>query len=102
MSEAAAPREARRSALFINGSPLSSDARLLRRASAGDERAFASIFRRYHKSLYRFCVAIIGDPIEAQDALQNTMVKVLSALPGETRQIDLKPWLYRIAHNEAI
>jgi RNA polymerase sigma factor (sigma-70 family) len=30
------------------------------------------------------------------------MVKVLGALPGEERRIQLKPWLYRIAHNEAI
>jgi RNA polymerase sigma factor (sigma-70 family) len=79
-----------------------SDERLTRRACGGDERAFAAIFRRYHQPLYRFCLAIVGDPEDAQDALQNTMVKVMRALPGEERTIDLKPWLYRIAHNEAI
>ncbi|HYJ20993.1 MAG TPA: RNA polymerase sigma factor, partial [Solirubrobacterales bacterium] len=81
---------------------LLSDERLSRRAAAGDERAFAAIFDRYHQRLYRYCVAIVGDPQDAQDALQNTMVKVLRALPGEERRIDLKPWLYRIAHNESI
>ncbi len=81
---------------------LLSDERLTRRAVGGDERAFATIFRRYHQSLYRFCLAILGNPEDAQDALQNTMIKVLRALPGEEREIDLKPWLYRIAHNEAI
>jgi RNA polymerase sigma factor (sigma-70 family) len=30
------------------------------------------------------------------------MLKALRALPGEQRRIDLKPWLYRVAHNEAI
>ncbi|HEU4462882.1 MAG TPA: sigma-70 family RNA polymerase sigma factor [Solirubrobacterales bacterium] len=79
-----------------------SDERLTRRACGGDERAFAAIFRRYHQPLYRFCLAIVGNPEDAQDALQNTMVKVMRALPGEERQIELKPWLYRIAHNEAI
>src|SRR5262249_20367967 len=39
---------------------------------------------------------------DAQDALQNTMVKVLRSLPGERRRIELKPWLYRIAHNESV
>ncbi|MBW3607384.1 MAG: sigma-70 family RNA polymerase sigma factor, partial [Actinobacteria bacterium] len=39
---------------------------------------------------------------DAADALQNTMLKALRALPGETRQIALKAWLYRIAHNESI
>jgi RNA polymerase sigma factor (sigma-70 family) len=79
-----------------------SDHRLAQRAVGGDERAFAAIFDRYHQGLYRFCLAITGDPQDAQDALQNTMVKVLRALPGEERRIELKPWLYRIAHNESI
>ena len=83
-------------------SRLFSDDRLTRRAVGGDERAFAAIFRRYHQSLYRFCLAIVGNPEDAQDALQNTMMKVLRALPGEERKIELKPWLYRIAHNESI
>jgi RNA polymerase sigma factor (sigma-70 family) len=79
-----------------------SDDRLTRRAAKGDERAFAAIFDRYHQGLYRYCMAIVGDPQDAQDALQNTMVKVLRALPGEERKVDLRPWLYRIAHNESI
>jgi RNA polymerase sigma factor (sigma-70 family) len=83
-------------------SRLLSDERLTRRAVGGDERAFAAIFSRYHQSLYRFCLAIVGSPEDAQDALQNTMIKVLRALPGEERRIELKPWLYRIAHNESI
>jgi len=93
MSEAAAPAGFTR---------LLSDEHLTRRAVGGDERAFAAIFRRYHQPLYRFCMAIVGNPEDAQDALQNAMMKVLRALPGEERKIELKPWLYRIAHNESI
>lgn len=79
-----------------------SDDRLARRAAAGDERAFAAIFDRYHQRLYRYCLGIVGNSQDAQDVLQNAMVKVLRALPGEQRRIELKPWLYRIAHNESI
>jgi RNA polymerase sigma factor (sigma-70 family) len=81
---------------------LLSDGRLARRGAAGDRRALTAIFDRYHQRLYRYCLAIVGDSQDAQDALQNTMVKVLRALPGEERRIELKPWLYRIAHNESI
>lgn len=81
---------------------LLSDDRLALRATRGDRRAFAAIYRRYHQDLYRFCLAVVGNSQDAQDALQNTMVKVLQALPGEERKIKLKPWLYRIAHNESI
>src|SRR5256714_9217101 len=81
---------------------LASDARLVRIAMRGEQRAFAAIFQRYHQELYRYCRAILGDSEEANDALQNTMVKVMGALPGEIREIALRPWLYRIAHNEVV
>jgi RNA polymerase sigma factor (sigma-70 family) len=82
--------------------PLLSDARLADQATAGNRRAFAAIYRRYHQGLYRFCLSILSHPEDAQEALQNTMVKALRSLPGETREIKLKPWLYRVAHNESI
>ncbi len=81
---------------------MSSDERLAQRAAAGDSRAFAEIYGRYHQDLYRFCLTMVGNPHDAHDTLQNTMVKVLRSLPGEEREIHLKPWLYRIARNESI
>ena len=81
---------------------MSSDERVALRAAAGDQSAFEDIYRRYHQDLYRFCLAMVGNPQDAQDTLQNTMVKVLRGLPGEKRTIRLKPWLFRIARNESI
>ena len=78
------------------------DDRLARLAAEGNERAFARIYERHHQGLYRYCRSILRNDEDAADALQNTMVKALRALPGESRTIALKPWLYRIAHNEAI
>jgi RNA polymerase sigma factor (sigma-70 family) len=66
------------------------------------ELDFEEIFERYHQALYRFCLSILGNPEDAREALQNTMVKALRALPAEEREIQLKPWLYRVAHNESI
>jgi RNA polymerase sigma factor (sigma-70 family) len=85
----------------INSGAATNDALALE-ASRGDGRAMAAIFRGHHQPLYRFCLAIVGNQQDAEDALQETMVKVLRALPGEKRTIVLKPWLYRIAHNESI
>jgi RNA polymerase sigma factor (sigma-70 family) len=67
-----------------------------------DENALVAVYERYQQQLYRFCFSIVGSAEDAQDALQNTMVKALRALAGEQRKIELKPWLYRIAHNESI
>ncbi len=100
MTEAALPTSAPQSTSIARR--LLSDERLARRAAQGDSQAFETIYLRYHQTLYRFCLAMTGNPQDAQDALQNTMLKVLRALPGEKRRIKLKPWLFRIARNEAI
>lgn len=69
---------------------------------AGDPEAFAAAYERHHQELSRYCRSILRNEEDAQDALQNTMVKAFAALQTETREIALRPWLFRIAHNESI
>ncbi len=99
MNEAtwAAPRRGRTAGLRFVGND-----GLARRATAGDSAAFAEIYRRYNRELGRYCQAIVGSRELAEDALQNTIVSAIKSLPGETREIALKPWLYRVAYNESI
>src|SRR5436190_4217624 len=84
------------------GLRLLSDDRLAARAAEGDRAAFAVIFERHHQALYRYCRAILRHDEDARDALQTTFARAIAALDGETREIAIRPWLYRIAHNEAI
>jgi RNA polymerase sigma factor (sigma-70 family) len=80
-----------------------SDRRLAELASDGDgEQSFAAIYARYHQPLYRYCHSIVRDPDDAADALQSAMLKAYLALPVKKAEVALKPWLYRIVHNEAI
>src|SRR5437763_11460276 len=81
---------------------LARDDRLARLAASGDSRAFAVIYERYHQPIYRYCHSILQDPDDAADALQNAMLKAMRSLERTERDIALKPWLFRIAHNEAI
>ena len=82
---------------------LLSDDRLLRLVATGNPQAFGAVYARYHAPLYAYCRSIVRDPDDAKDALQNTMVKALAALGrGEDRDLPLKPWLFRIAHNESV
>src|SRR3712207_2419202 len=78
------------------------DSRLTRLAAQGSTAAFTVIYERHHQEIYRYCRSILRDEHEARDALQNTMIKALRGLEGETREIALRPWLFRIAHNESI
>jgi RNA polymerase sigma factor (sigma-70 family) len=99
LSSAAAP--ARTAGPHLRLSNLG-DELLARYAARGSERAFAAIYERYHQPLYRYCRSILRNETDAQDALQSTFVGALQALRREQRSAPLRPWLYRIAHNEAI
>jgi RNA polymerase sigma factor (sigma-70 family) len=82
--------------------PPFSERGLMRAAARGERRAFEQIYRRYHQQLYRYCYAILRRESDAEDALQATMAAALRSLPGEKREVSLRSWLYRVAHNEAI
>src|ERR1044071_4895941 len=72
------------------------------RAMHGDATAFAAVYERHHQALYRYCRSILRHEEDAQDALQSTMTRAFAALQDEQRDFEIKPWLFRIAHNEAI
>jgi RNA polymerase sigma factor (sigma-70 family) len=72
------------------------------RALRGDAAAFAALYERHHQALYRYCRSILHHDEDALDALQSTMAKAFAALQHEERDFDLRPWLFRIAHNESI
>ena len=78
------------------------DPALRSQAARADSAALAAMYERHHQALYRYCRSILRDDEEARDALQSTMAKALAALRDEERDFELRPWLFRIAHNEAI
>jgi RNA polymerase sigma factor (sigma-70 family) len=78
------------------------DERLARLVGSGSERAFAAIYDRYHQRLYRYCRSIVREDADAQDALQSVLTSAFVALQRGQRDAPLRPWLFRIAHNEAI
>ncbi|MGK2937498.1 MAG: sigma-70 family RNA polymerase sigma factor [Solirubrobacteraceae bacterium] len=60
----------------------------------------AQLFARHQPELFRYCRSILRDPHDAEDAVQVTMLKAM--LHGPQAEGELRPWLYRVAHNEAI
>lgn len=90
---------------WINASPRTlvlSDERLARLAARGDERAFGAIVERHQGALTRYCRTVLRHGADAEDAVQNALVAAHRALAAGTIPMRVKPWLYRIAHNEAI
>src|SRR5438132_568850 len=80
-----------------------SDQALARRVGAGDQRAFEALYRRFKDPLYRYCMALVRQPQDAEEALQAAMVNAYRALATQgERELAVKPWLYRITHNECV
>lgn len=79
-----------------------SDERLARMVARGSERAFVALYQRYSQPLFRYCRSIVGNDADAQDVLQSSLASALVALRNGTRDAPLRPWLFRISHNEAV
>src|SRR5438876_8432734 len=77
------------------------DERLARLVSRGSERAFATLYERYHRQLYAYCYLLLHDDEDAYDALQAAVTRALAALREGQREGFLRPWLFRLAREEA-
>jgi RNA polymerase sigma factor (sigma-70 family) len=78
-----------------------SDERLVALARDGSERAFEAIVERYRRALHRYLRRMLpGGRVE--DVLQQTFLGAWSGLRDGARVRELRPWLYRIAHNAAV
>ena len=77
------------------------DERLAALAAAGNDRAFEAIVDRYRRPLLRYLRRMLSDTL-AEDVVQATFLNAWSSLRRGSDIRDLRPWLYRIAHNAAI
>ena len=68
----------------------------------GDREAFARLVDETSGHIYNLALRILGNPQDAEDALQETYIKAFRALPDFEGRSSLKTWLYRIAVNEAL
>jgi RNA polymerase sigma factor (sigma-70 family) len=78
-----------------------SDARLVTLARDGSEAAFEAIVDRYRKPLLRACRRVLSEA-RAEDALQQALLAAWKGLQRGDEVRELRPWLYRIAHNTSL
>src|SRR3954469_25446268 len=78
-----------------------SDRRLVALAADGHDRAFEAIVERYRRPLERYLRRLLSEAL-AEDVLQATFVRAGQARGAGTDVRELRPWLYRIAHNQAL
>lgn len=103
--EASALSHASRRGLLARRSPLlklQGDAKLVAMVRSGNPGAFETIVDRYQGRLLGFCRQMLGSTEDAEDVLQEVFVNAYKAMLRDEREINLRPWLYRIARNRSL
>ena len=78
------------------------DKELIREYVSGNEDAFYALANRHLKPVYNFVYRIVLDRSEADDAVQETFLKLWRNIGKYKEDENFKSWLYRIARNTAI
>jgi RNA polymerase sigma factor (sigma-70 family) len=60
----------------------------------------APVYDRYAPALHAYCRSLLGEPADADDAVQDTFIIAAAELDGLPDPGRLRPWLYAVARNE--
>jgi RNA polymerase sigma-70 factor (ECF subfamily) len=74
---------------------------LILRARGGEAEAREELAARCRRSAYLFALQLVGDRDEALDLAQETVIRLLGALPRFRPERPLRPWLLTIVRNLA-
>ena len=81
---------------------LQSDERLIALVRRGNHAAFEALVARYQSRLLAFCRHMLSSKEDAEDVLQEVFAASFNAILADEREINVRPWLYRIARNRSL
>jgi RNA polymerase sigma-70 factor (ECF subfamily) len=77
------------------------ETQLVDRFLAGDKDAFAELIRPHVGALYGVALAILKDEHDAEEAVQDAVLKAMTHLAGFRRESKFSTWITQITINEA-
>src|SRR5713101_5867484 len=79
-----------------------SQIKLVKRAQAGDEQAFATLFQQHKNRVYSVCLLMTKDVAEAEDLAQEAFLQVFRSVGSFRGDSAFSTWLYRVAVNTVL
>lgn len=79
-----------------------SDELLVREIRSHNQELFSEIVKRYQNKIMNYIFRLVGSREEAEDLSQDVFIKAYQNLQGFDIKRRFSPWIYRIAHNEAV
>ena len=76
--------------------------KLIQRASGGDPSAFNRLMAQHEKKMYAVALRMFNNREDAQDCLQEAMLRVYRSIGGFKGQSSFSTWLYRITMNTCL
>jgi RNA polymerase sigma-70 factor (ECF subfamily) len=71
-------------------------------AQAGDPAEFGSLVEPYRRELLAYCYRFLGSPLDAEDLVQETMLRAWRRRETFNRPVSFRAWLYKIATNACL
>ena len=72
---------------------------LLAQATQGSEEAFKALFELYQRRVYRLCLRMTNDPVEAEDLCQDAFLLFFRKMASFRGESALSTWLHRLVVN---
>ena len=69
---------------------------------AGDTSAFERLVRAYQTRVVRYCLLLMRNPVDAEEAAQDVFVKAFRSLEQYKGDASFLTWIGRIAHNHCM
>ena len=80
----------------------STDCELVAATRSGDDAGFEQLYARYRPRIASYVRGMVRDEGRSEDVTQEVFLSALRRLRETDTEIDFKPWIYRIARNQAI
>lgn len=75
---------------------------IIKKAIAGDQKAYEVLLKRYRNGIYNMIYQMIKNKEETEDLVQETFIKAFNSLKSYDDSYAFSTWLYKIAFNHSI